>query len=534
MQLPDRKILLLAILILALSLRAFMLVGGQFIDTQTMAAVLTMKQTIANGYTIPDDPLAGFPTHPYRFSEQGIIYLAALPYGLLSFLGLFGVMYLIKALFVMLAVLVVYLFAKKVTGNFEAGLVAALLYAVSQSGVVTEAFSRWEGDAFVPPLLLLSVLAVLYLLETRKGENSRRVLLLALFVAPLILSAALWNGGVYAYAAFAFAAVAVCLTYFLKSFKAVVAILLILVAVGWAMLLGTQLFAGVNLNGQSNLAHAEFRSSLVQLLGQFQLLESGTGPLYGFLLYPAWLLTGFLAYFGLAVLTIFKFRFSNHSHAETRAYMACLALLLFGLPFAIVTPRYSSLTFMPVAVLAGCSIALVSHVGRRRLMIMLSLLVTLIIAFTVIQALTVPSYEEMVRQFHNQLIWVSQNTPKDATFVNVAGDGIAIQYWADRTTYIDSNLADNALEIMNFSDFLYARAGNFSYLLRVRPDYVLLHDIPNDSDFNGSNVQYLIEWAFNPHPSFSYDGVNFTLVYANFSLISQENRTLIYRTSYKT
>lgn len=521
------------ILLLALSIRAVFLLRGPFNTDASMAAVLTMRQAIANNYTIGPDPLAHFPQHHYSFVEKGIVYLAILPYRMLPFLGLFGTMYLIKILFIILASGIVYVFTKKVTSSRKAGLLSMLLYAVSQTGSYTESFSRWKGDAFVPILLTFSVLALLYILDMPKEKNAIRIIIAAVALGSLILCAAVWNGGIYAYAAFSFAVIGIALSYFAKKQRIILPIMVLLLILAWRILPMTGIQKSINL--QLDMQPASIIGAIPEILGQLEPLAYQTSLLYhNSLLYALWVIIGFLGSFALVFITILKFAFKDHTNNEKRAYLAALSLLLFGIPFAIISTTWNSLIYLPVSILAGSSIALLSESGRKKLLKIIVFAIPLIVIFTLYQIITTPIYEGISSQFHRQLLWVSEYTPANATFLAFGGDGTAIQYWANRTTFEDSNIADNLSEMAAYYNFLYARAGNFSYLREVRPDYLLLHDIPyyNGSIFNGSNIQYLIEFALSNHTSFYYDKVNFLALYVNFSMTNQENRTIIYRLSY--
>jgi hypothetical protein len=164
-------------------------------------------------------------------------------------------------------------------------------------------------------------------------------------------------------------------------------------------------------------------------------------------------------------------------------------------------------------------------------------IIIIVLIFAIYQIISTPQYTGMSQQFHRELIWIVNNTPRNATFLNFNGDGTAIQYWTNRTTYSDTNYADNQTVVNDYYSFLYARAGNFSYLNQIKPDYLLIHQVPSinndyNRSFNGSNIQYLIEWTRSPHPNFYYGGVLFNLIYANFTLEYINNGTILFRLFY--
>ena len=532
------KVMLLFVLVLALAvgLRALFLIRGQFIDPVTMAAVLTMKQAIANGFVIHNDTLAGFPAHKYVFPEEGIVYLAIVPYRILGFMGLFGVMYLLKVIFTVCAATAIYLFARRMTGSQKAGLLGMLLYAISQVGAYTEAFNRWMGDSFVPTLIIVAVLALLYLVEMPRDKKIRTVAAGGLVAGCLVLSVLVWNGGAYAVAVFAFTCIAIVIGDRLRRKTRLFIALGIITLVGWVVLLASPLQGAIGL-GSISMPASLFGNDVVQFIGQFEPLAYQPALLYNSMpLYLVWIAAGFLSSVWLAFITIVKFPIEV-SQVGRRAYVASAALLVFGIPFAFISPRFNSLVFMPIAILGGCMISVLDGRYRRWLFGMLAVAVALTLLFEAYQIIYTPQYAGMSPLFHRDLEIVAMYTPQNATFMNFDGDGTAIQYWAGRNTYTDTNIADNQSDVLAYYKFIYARAGNFTYLNEIKPDYLLIHQIPsNNTEFNtsfyGSNIQYFIEWAYNSKPRFSYDGVNFTLIYANFSIVHLNRDILLYKLSY--
>ncbi len=530
-------IMLGCIILLAIGLRALFLIRGSFLTVGTMAAVLTMKQAILNGYVIHPNPLAGFPSHPYIFPEEGLVYFAIYSYRILPFLGIFGDMYLIKILFTALAAITVYLLAKKITGNREAGVLSSLLYATSEIGMTAEAFNRWKGDSFVPILLLFSVLMLIYLIENKDAKGKIKKLgMIAGIIFPIAFSAYLWNGGLYAAAAFFFVAVSLLISYFVSNLKKQLLIMLILVVLIWAVFLSSSFTYAVGL-GKVEMTFGLFRSDILQILGQLESAYYLPAPLYHTAMYYVWIMAGFLSSIALVLVTLFKYPFAKKDRIQKYAYVSMLALLFFGLPFAILQYRFNSLIYLPISIIAGCSISVISAQWKVRMKIFIPVIIFIVLAFAVYQIIYTPQYTGMSPRFHHELLWLLNNTPSNATFLNFNGDGTAIQYWADRTTYSDTNFADNQTVVQDYYDFIYARAGNFSYLNQIKPDYLLIHQVPSvngdyNRSFNGSNIQYLLEWTQNKHPNFYYDGVLFNLVHANFSYAYINNGTIIYRLFY--
>ena len=530
-------IILACIILFALALRASFLIRGKFLTLGTMAAVLTMKQAISNGYVIHTNPLAGFPNHPYIFPEEGLVYFAVYMYEILPSLGIFGDMYLIKILFTVLAAITVYLFAKKITGRSESGILSSLLYATSEIGMTAEAFNRWKGDSFVPILLLFSVLMLVYLIEIKDTKvKIKKLGIIAGIILPIVFSVYVWIGGLYAAAAFFFVAISLLISYLVPSLKKQLSIMLILVVLAWLLFLSGSFNFAVGL-GKVEMTTGIFQSDVLQIAGQLESAYYLPAPFYNTAMYYVWILAGFLSSIALVLATLFKYPFAKKERSQKNAYISMFALLFFGLPFAVLQYRFNSLIYLPISIIAGCSISMMSASWRKRMKVFIPVIISVVIAFALYQIIYTPQYTGMSPRFHHELIWLLNNTPSNATFLNFNGDGTAIQYWTNRTTYSDTNFADNQTVIEDYYNFIYARAGNFSYLNQIKPEYLLIHQVPSINGdynrlFNGSNIQYLLEWTRDKHPNFYYDGVLFNLVYANFSFTYINNGTIIYRLYY--
>ena len=315
---------------MAITLRVLpLVVRGQFMDFDTMAAVLTMKQTIANSYIYGTDMLAGFPTHTYFYAEAEMVYTALIPYYLTNgVLGIFGSMYLVDVLFIILGIIVVYLFAKKLTGSKQAGVFGAVLYAIAYTGIYAQAFNRWYGDAFIPVLLITSILFLLYAID--EVNLKKKILFLSISLFPLILSYLIWSGGMYAIAGYAVVVVALMINAMLKSIKKTILIIVILMICAWTFLYITNFgeiaarigFISIGTGNPFTNLYGYLNAPLtfIQVLTQYNpnlygVSNTYSGFLYGGIIqkvpYLVASIAGFVCSFLLVIITLFKFSQKN-------------------------------------------------------------------------------------------------------------------------------------------------------------------------------------------------------------------------------
>jgi hypothetical protein len=131
--------------------------------------------------------------------------------------------------------------------------------------------------------------------------------------------------------------------------------------------------------------------------------------------------------------------------------------------------------------------------------------------------------------FISALGWVKNNTPQNATFLSAWPDGSLIEGVAQRQSWSDS--IQSSGYGMSFGAFLFAHAGNLTYLNSTKPDYLLVRYILKNESYaiateasmkpiyNGSNLQALLNGSI----------VNITHGYLKEVFIN--NDTIIYKVS---
>jgi hypothetical protein len=181
----------------------------------------------------------------------------------------------------------------------------------------------------------------------------------------------------------------------------------------------------------------------------------------------------FLAFFGLDI-----------AHKSTKVsaskYVPLFILLpLFIVPFCIQLQqvRFNILLAMPMAVFAGYAIGTIAEKlaaleGKTTAYYLVGLL---LVSQVVIAAVQVPFYRPVNGinpPYLDAMTWISNNTEKNATFLTLWPDGSLIEGWGNRQSYSDSIMGLERL--VGFNKFLFAEAGNITYLQEIKPSYLLI------------------------------------------------------------
>jgi hypothetical protein len=319
---------------------------GNVFDNETSHIIIPLEEAAA--------------AQPVHFLESPLqVYSILVPYQLMGgALALIQTMYLIKALFVVLSVMLVYLFTERVTRDYKASLCAVGILAVIPTATLVQAFDELAGDFFTPILLMV---ALWFLLDAWQKKGTVHLITSLAFLG---LSVIFWNGG--AYALFSYAIAAILLTQYQKlgikkAITLAVAATFILFPIYYIIApylntLGAP-FTAVELsnitapNAQANIYLLNFYVLISQQLLFF---------VWPFIAVPVCI--GVLI-FGLPAAS--SYLFLNESAAfnmkERETYLIMAVAIITVIPFVLVNSRFTSLLILPFSVLAGSAFAVIKH-----------------------------------------------------------------------------------------------------------------------------------------------------------------------------
>jgi asparagine N-glycosylation enzyme membrane subunit Stt3 len=450
-----------------------------------------IQATIQNGSTIPNPlPLSGFPIHQAFGEFPGLVYVVVVPYYILGGnVPALALMYMMPVIFGLLGIYLCFELSKRLFKNERIGLIAAFFFAVLPVAFYRTMALQFRGESFVPILF-----AAFILLNTSKDKNLR---CLSWILIPICV--VFWKAGAYVIGI-------VVIAYFLKWIyykdKAGFYTSIIIFMGGIWFSLPTIMPAILNLSSgilQTTLEAAPL--TFTSLMDYFN---------YAAILTP------------IGVLFALKAKFAK---SVDMIWFYLLGTLVLGVPMMIYMVRWIFLVPIPVAIFSAYGIYQIFKWLQEReirvtwlhltILLMSCLAISSYIAFSVYPIDNAP-------QLLQAMIWVRASTPTNATFLSSWDSSSQIEGWGERQAYTDSVSQNNTRDVA-FANFLMQRAGNYSYLEQVNPDYLLLRRFwANNSqviaqegnitdNYNGSNLQ-----------AFENGNVPFQLAYNNSDVLIYE------------
>lgn len=487
------KVILLLILLLGIAIRLFLVItnGQGFFEPDNFYYYSVMKETLANNGLIPNPlPLSGIGIHtPYQ-EFPGLIYITLIPYWLMGgMVPLMLVMYAMPVIFGVLGIIVTYLITKKLFQRENVALLSAALFAVLPAAVYRTSAMQYRGESFVPVLLALFILW--------QASDNRNLRLASWVLVPIMLL--IWKASAYVILVIAIAY----LLMFIESrplrtqIKILATALLVVYVVGFLAL--AELELSTNIQGTIS----EAQPLTVNLL--FIMLS------YTVLLAP------------LAWMQIFLDRVRKRAVL----WQWLTATLIVGVPLALLQVRWIFLLGVPMAVFGGMGMHTayrwIKNIRIGKVHISAPVLVIIFWAFALSFSTAYLWEQGAVVGLAPQLeatAWISQNTPRNATFLSWWSDGSIIEGWGNRTSYVESVNA-NSTRINAFARFILAHNGNYSYIKEVKPDYLFISNYTpiiagieqdgnlTNADINmtDTNLAHLMDGNVSLPLVYSYNGV---------------------------
>lgn len=483
-------ILLIAILLIGTGTRLNVLIQpayqqGAFFEPDNYIYYSMLMQTIANRNTIPPlDRLSGFPQHLPYGEQPGLIYLPLYLYLItLGFFSPYQIMLMLPLLFGIGGMLMAYLLTKELTANPYIPFVAMLFFAIMPAAVFRTSAGEYRGESFVP---VLAMIPLLYLIRIqKKGITTTGIFT---FIVLLFLfsefSIAMWSGGIYVPILYAYLIFLFLLPLIPQFYKI------------RRVLVPSCLFATIPVLLfilPKTVLHFE-GSSILELAKPTISFYIAT---YGYIGLP-------LAIF------YFIYAFLPKERSLNRALLICIAVFFaISLPFQLTDVRWAELLALPASIFAALGleklVRLLTQEKGEALAIM-ALLLFFLVWQSAISVFGSGLADAQNHQYFQALSWIRNNTAKNATFLTLWDDGSLLEGYANRTSYSDSIQGMNESgSMVLFSRFLFAKAGNFTYISEVQPDYLLVRKVwlnystsllaegslPSNTPINGTNIQAL-------------------------------------------
>lgn len=145
--------------------------------------------------------------------------------------------------------------------------------------------------------------------------------------------------------------------------------------------------------------------------------------------------------------------------------------------------RFNSLVSAPIAILSAYAVYSISvfFYSRRNAILryipmgIFTVLILLNIAQTATASFSSVQADNINPGFLSAMAWMYNNTPKNATVLDLWPDGSVVEGWAQRTSYTDSVGGQNDARIYNFSRWLFSNTPDPEFLINAsKPQYFVV------------------------------------------------------------
>lgn len=491
----NHKTLFALILLYGIFLRLLVGIGSPalFIEPDNYMYYSIAQQTAANDLNITS-ALSGFPEHNNYDEAPGLILIPIVVSTLTGF-DIATSMHILALSFGIIGILLAYLFARKITENKTTALWAMLFMATLPAFILKTSWLSYRGETFVP--ILLGII-LLFSLNINKRNWYIEIINICLIVLLIVLTLFMWNGAVYIIPVLAL----FCIGAYFKSHSMIriTVGLFVLTLIGWGIYnLHSPYFTNSDTLQINETQHPGFFFILANFF--FTTLFAMVGLLY------IVIATDFKLILGL--LESFKIGMTSQTQDKKLYYIALLAILFPSMMLGFTQQRFIVLITLPVAIIAALGVEAFTKYLRFslpdvlfRLMIIITLLMQIVIPFIQFGTATPAGYQ--TPQIFDALAWLKNNTAQNVTVLSFWTDGSMIEGIAQRQSYTDSVVGQNALHVLEFRDFALARAGNYLYLHKINPNYLLLrknwlyYNQFRVNEIEGSNLQFLLTNQTSP------------------------------------
>ncbi len=500
--------LFVAILLIGLILRLVPLqYPSPWAEPDVLIYAYIANMTLHNNFQIPATTLSGVPPKPYPEGLPLVYIPAILAY--LSGQSTYSIIGWLAPFISLFGIPLAYLLTYELSKNKYASLYAAFLYAIMPAVLYRGSYGEWRGGVTVPILLGYSFLMLIY------AYNKKRVAYGFGFAALFITAFFWWNGALYIIPCAGLLLVAYImykvLTPYIEGRRLNMAIHLILVLLSILTIVVAYGYVIGNSGPDGQVAVAEAAPPSVFSIYVY----------YGF----------WASFFALAGFFVVLW------YGNTRQYnIANYAILALALPTSmlqVLELRWMSLFALPFIIYAAYgTYALIRllHINGRGLVMILALAIAIPAYGSISFVSQFAPAPNLTPQLFNASNWIAQNTPSNALILTLWPDGSVVEALGHRESYSDSIMGGTQMPA--FGQFLYAKAGNYSFLEsqldKSRPNYFLVR-----KSWLYEQTAIVAE-AFDTSNSMSVNGTNFQMFIlgkAPFPVVYSNNDITIYNIS---
>ena len=196
----------IAIILVTIYYRVPMLHFFGFYEPDGYFHFSVIRAAVLNNFVVPKYlSISGWPGHNPISEPFGLYWITLAPYALLQFFGVsyYDIMRLIPVLFGIFDVIGAYLLSRYLSRDRLFGLLVMLFVALNMGNAARTSALIYRGDSFVTAFLIVSLILAIEIFRT---ESRRRKVACALASGVFLgVCDAVWNGGSFATAVYAFA-----------------------------------------------------------------------------------------------------------------------------------------------------------------------------------------------------------------------------------------------------------------------------------------------------------------------------------------
>ena len=219
----------------------------------------------------------------------------------------------------------------------------------------------------------------------------------------------------------------------------------------------------------------------------------------------------------------------NKKEMFYRSQYALFALSLPAIVMGMIAMRWLILFSIPACIYGAYliyAIITVSQMHKQTAIITICGFSVIALILGIYYIATLQPADFLNQQFISALSWMKNNTAANATVLTLWPDGSLVEGVADRESYSDSIMGLGSPYAMEFEKMLYAKAGNYSYIQSIKPNYLLVRRVwlnetigiliqinrPINTTYNGTDLQQLVNGT------------------APFPIVYMNNDSIIYKT----